>query len=231
MTELLQKSLNICLLKMNLQKLDSSYFRGKDFLGRNYLVFKPMNKYFKKIGNTKSILSWKSKGLSDEVIKSPTINNNSVAPILEYIYKTVFVKFNGSCLIKQNKFTFNKKILNACTVYDLDSNLKNFDSTLQNCYFGAFKITKSSDIDRYQYSGYGIGFDSKGTFSYPTGSFGQNAIVFGTDLSSSMHATNRANNILVLGKDFIQGINNKTIYAENVYSINFSATKTRLCLS
>ena len=28
-----------------------------------------MSKYFKKIGNTKSISSWKSKGLSDEVIK------------------------------------------------------------------------------------------------------------------------------------------------------------------
>ena len=36
-----------------------------------------MNKYFKKIGNTKKMLPWKSKGLSDEVIQSPTINNNS----------------------------------------------------------------------------------------------------------------------------------------------------------
>ena len=29
-----------------LQKFDSSYFRDKDFLEGNYLVFKPMNKYF-----------------------------------------------------------------------------------------------------------------------------------------------------------------------------------------
>ena len=29
-----------------LQKFDSSYFRGKDFLEGNYLVFKPMSKYF-----------------------------------------------------------------------------------------------------------------------------------------------------------------------------------------
>ena len=50
-------------------------------------------------------------------------------------------------------------------------------------------------------------------------------------MSSSTHATNRENNILVLGKDFKQGINNTTIYAEKVYSINFSATRTRLCLS
>ena len=37
-----------------------------------------MNKYFKKIGNTKKILSCKSKALSDEVIKSPTTNNNNL---------------------------------------------------------------------------------------------------------------------------------------------------------
>ena len=69
-----------------------------------------MNKYFKKISNTKSISSWKSKGLPDEVIKSPPINNYSPAPTLEYIDKNMFVKCNGSFLVKQNKFTFNKKI-------------------------------------------------------------------------------------------------------------------------
>ena len=190
-----------------------------------------MNKYFKKIASTKSILLWESKGLSDEVINCPTINNNSLAPKLEYINKRMFVKFNESCLIKQNKSTFNRKIVNIYIIYDLDSNLNNFDPTLQNCLFGAINLTKNSDIDKYQYSGYGIGFDSKGTFSHPTGSFGQNSIIFGADMSSSTHATNIANNILVLGKDFIQGINNTTIYAEKMYSINFSATRTRLCLS
>ena len=50
-------------------------------------------------------------------------------------------------------------------------------------------------------------------------------------MRSSTHATNRANNILVLGKDFIHGINNTTIYAEKMYSINFSATGRRFCLS
>ena len=39
-----------------------------------------MNKYFNKIDNTKKIVSWKSRGFSDEVIKSPTINNNSLTP-------------------------------------------------------------------------------------------------------------------------------------------------------
>ena len=37
-------------------------------------------------------------------------------------------------------------------------------------------------------------------------------IIFGADLSSSRHANNKARSILVLGKDFIQGIDSTTIY-------------------
>ena len=65
-----------------------------------------MSKYFKKIGNTKSISSWKSKGLSDEVIKFFTTSNNSLSSTLEYAGKKMYVKFNESCL-KQDKITFN----------------------------------------------------------------------------------------------------------------------------
>ena len=100
-----------------------------------------MNKYFNKIDNTKKKLSWKNKGLSGEVIKSPTINNNSLATKLEYMNKKIFVKFNGSCLVKQNKSTFNRKIVNIYIVYDLDSNINDFDSIFKNCLFGAIKIT------------------------------------------------------------------------------------------
>ena len=46
-----------------------------------------MCRYFKKIGNTDGILSWKSKGLSDENIKPPTTSDNSLAPALSYIGK------------------------------------------------------------------------------------------------------------------------------------------------
>ena len=91
-----------------------------------------MNKYFKKIGNTKSISSCKSKGLFDEVIKPSTINNNSLAPTLEYAGKKMYVKFNGSCLRRHGKFTLNRKTVNIYIVYDIDSNLNNFDATLEN---------------------------------------------------------------------------------------------------
>ena len=41
-------------------------------------------------------------------------------------------------------------------------------------------------------------------------------------MSLSTHSTNKANNIYVLGKDFVQGINGTTLYAENIYKTNFT---------
>ena len=100
--------------------------------------------------------------------------------------------------------------------------------TLENCLFGAASLTKRVDIDQYKYSGYGIGFDIIGEFSFGNG-FGRNVIILGVDMSSSVHANNRTNHILVLGKDFIQGLNN-TIYAEKLYSINFTKTDPKFIL-
>ena len=104
--------------------------------------------------------------MSDEVIRPPTTSNNSLAPTLKYAAKIMYVGFNGSCL-KQDKITFNHgKIVNIYTVYDLKSTLNNFDPTLENCLFAAINLSKNSDIDKYKYSGYGIGFDSKRLFYF-----------------------------------------------------------------
>ena len=62
---------------------------------------------------------------------------------------------------------------------------------LENCLFCAVKWTKNADVDKYKYFGYGIGFDGKGVFSHPIGSFGNNAINFGADMSSSVHNDNK----------------------------------------
>ena len=91
-------------------------------------------------------------------------------------------------------------------------------------------MTKNTDIDQYKYSGYGIGFDRKGEFSFGNG-FGRNCIIFGADLNSSSHANNKKNNILVLGKDFVQRINNTAIYEEKMYKINFTENNKKFCLS
>ena len=43
------------------------------------------------------------------------------------------------------------------------------------------------------YSGYGIGFDRKSSFSFPGGGCGQNVLIFGADMSSSAHIDNKTN--------------------------------------
>ena len=51
-----------------------------------------------------------------------------------------------------------------------------------NSLFGAVKLSKNADPDKYSYSGYGIGFDACRTFSSSDGSgFGKNVIIFAAD--------------------------------------------------
>ena len=84
----------------------------------------------------------------------------------------VRVKFTGSCL-KQPKILYtHKKVVNIYIVHELGaSTSNNSDTTLKNCLFGAVTLTKNSDIDKYGYSGYGIGFDRTSSFSFPAGGF------------------------------------------------------------
>ena len=57
-----------------LKTFDSSYFRGKNCFEdngtQNYLIFQPIYKYFEITPTTNIVLSWKSKGLPDETIKT-----------------------------------------------------------------------------------------------------------------------------------------------------------------
>ena len=96
---------------------------------------------------------------------------------------------------------------------------------------GAVSLNKNADIDQYKYSGYVIGFDGKAEFLFGSNELGRNVIIFGADMSSSVHANNKKNNILVFRKDFTQGLNNTTIYAEKLYSINFTENNKKFCLS
>ena len=67
-------------------------------------------------------------------------------------------------------------------------------------------MTKNSDIDKYEYSGYGIGLDRRSSFSFPGDGFGQNVLIFGADMSSSPHIDNKKKDILILGKGPTQGL-------------------------
>ena len=50
-------------------------------------------------------------------------------------------------------------------------------------------------------------------------------------MSSSVHDNNKTKNILALCEDFVQGLDNTTIYAEKTCSINFTKNNKKFCLS
>ena len=87
-----------------LKTFDSGYFIGKSHFGedgaQNFLVFQLMYRYFRFITNTSNILSWRSKGLSNESFNPP---NTSFCLLIDYVGNKIRVKFNGSCLKQSNK--------------------------------------------------------------------------------------------------------------------------------
>ena len=212
-----------------LKILDLSYFIGKSHFEedgtQNYLVFQPINKYFKVIANTLYISSWKSKGLSDETINPPATSDNSLTPLINYLGNKIRLEFRGSCL-KQHKLQYTHgTIVSIYIVYELGASDSNDnDTTLKNCLFGAVTLTKNTDIDKYGYSGYGTGFDRRSSFSFPGGGFGQNLLVFRADMSSSAHIDNKKKYILALGKGPTQG-SEHLLAGEKIYPINFTVTK------
>ena len=139
-----------------------------------------------------------------------------------------------------NDYVINTNVINIYCVYKLDPIASNRDAifTIQNALFGAIQITKNTDTSKYNYKGYGICFDegcqfghtiTEGGFSHTTNA--RNVLLFGADMSFSVHATNRANHIYVMGKELIQGINGTTIYAEKNFYRNFADPGKKFVLS
>ena len=178
-----------------IKDFEFGYFTGKSHFEedgvQNYLVFQPMYKYFK-ANDSYHILSCASKELSNESITPPSPANNFLTPSLNYLGTKTRVKFNGSCL-KQDKVTYTHgKIVNIYIVYELGASSSHInDPTIKKCLFGAVTLTKNADIEKYKYSGYGIEFDRRSSFSFPDGGFGQDVIIFGVDMSFSIHIDNK----------------------------------------
>ena len=222
----------MCLLKINLKKVaifDLSYFRGKSHFEedgtQNYLVFQPISRYFKTITNTKYFSSWQSNGLFDKTIWPPPTYSKSLNPLIDYAGDKIRLTFRGNSL-KQPKISYNHgAIVNIYIVYQLGaSGSYDSDPTLLNCLFGAVTLTKNADLDKHGYSGYGIEFDGKSSFSFLGEGYGQNVLTYGADMSSSAHIDNKKKDILVLGKGPTPGLEH-TLTAEKMYSINFAVTK------
>ena len=84
------------------------------------------------------------------------------------------------------------------------------------------QITKNAtDNSKNNYKGYGICFDERSEFGHTIteGGFAHTTdarivLIFGADMSFSVHKTNRANHIYLMGTGLAQGINDTTIHAE-----------------
>ena len=213
------------------------------YLQQSYLVYECKINSF--AFNGKKITNWKSTGIfnySDYYTMNGIENTKTNLPLLK-IDTEVFVLLQGNYFQQNSNIIIpnnNKNVVNIYVIYKLDpiSSTKNTDYTIQNALFGAMKITKNTIYSKNNYTGYGLCFDEGGEFGHTVkqGSFNRttnarNVIVFGLDMSYSIHATNRANNIYVMGKEFIQGINDTTIYAEKLFHNDFTELGEKFVLS
>ena len=144
---------------------------------------------------------------------------------------------------QQNKMIIpnNNNVINIYCVYELQPIVASRDTsfTVQNALFGAMQITKdATDNSKNNYKGYGISFDERSQFGHTIteGGFkhttnGRNVLLFGADVSFSVHATNRANHIYLMGDGLTQGINDTMIYVEKSYYRNFTDPGKKFVLS
>ena len=212
------------------------YFLAKDDLEGNYSIFEFGYNYFKRImDNTCNVTYahyWQSKGLSNEKIDAANTNtDNDLAPIVKFNGSQMYLEFKGA-ILKENKATYSHgSVANIYIVYKLKPYVNaNTGLTINDCLFGAIKLTKNSDPVKYKYEGYGICFDSIWTYSFGN-EYPKNVIIFGANLKNSVHAINRANNELILGKGIVQKINNITLYAEQISKTNCTVTNKTFELS
>ena len=90
-----------------MQTYDSSFFIDQSyfFIDRVELslIFQPLYCILKRLNDTKNVVSWKSKGLSDEKRATPTTTDNSLSPSINWHENSKFcLTVKGTCL-KQNK--------------------------------------------------------------------------------------------------------------------------------
>ena len=135
-------------------------------------------------------------------------------------------------MTSSNDHILNKNVVNIYIVYKVDplASTRYTSFTIQNALFGAMQITKNvTDNSKNNYKGYGICFDEGSEFGHTVteGSRGdttdaRNVLISGADMSFSVQATNRANNIYLMGTGLTQGINDTTIYAEKNFYRNLT---------
>ena len=188
------------------------------------------------------ILEWEPKNIYDPLNKNvlnSVQNIKLISPNIKNDGKGLHVFFSGN-YFQQDIIAIPNNVINIYCAYELNpiDLSRNNEFTIQNALFGAIEITKNADTSKYKYKRYGICLDEsesfshvrkEGNFNHTT--FARNVIIFGADMSFSKHANNKANNIYVMGKDYITKINDTTIYAEKMFYRNFTELGKEFILS
>ena len=212
------------------------------YLQQSYLVYECKIDSFNAKGKGSEISAWKSTGISNHPDNSSmnfVVNSKGDHPVL-MMSRLMRVHLNGNYFSQSKALKRNSSAINIYIVYNLNpiSSTRNTDYTIQNTLFGAMKITKNADSSKNNYTGHGLCFDEGGEFGHTVrqGNFdrttnAKNVIIFGVDMSSSIHATNRANNIYVMGKEHNYMGNDTTIYAEKPFHNNFTEFGLKFVLS
>ena len=217
------------------------------YLQQNHLVYECKVGSF--IFNNKNVSKWESTGVfnSSYYYSMNGIENTKKETSILKNDERLYVYLQGNhfqqnnVLTSSNDHVLNENVVNIYIVYKLDPLASTRDKrfTIQNALFGAMQITKNAtDSDKNNYKGYGICFDERSEFghtitegSHAHTTDARNALIFGADMSFSVHATNKADHIYLMGKGLTQGINGTTIYAEKNFYRNFTDFGKKFVLS
>ena len=88
-------------------------------------------------------------------------------------------------------------------------------------------LTKNTDLDKYKYTGYSIGYDPCSEFVFKDWKCGKNVSIFGADLSSSVDVDNKEKDILIFVEGSTQGLDNTILTAEAKYLISFTKSRRK----
>ena len=103
-------------------------------------------------GNIETIVTRQSKGLSNEKRSLPTC---ILFATLKWYNLKIKVEFKKSCLKWDNVAFTQRNVVSLFIVYELDACSRDLNTvfTPKDCLFGAVKLTRNADTDKYFYSG------------------------------------------------------------------------------
>ena len=140
------------------------------------MYFKPEYRYFE-ITGIKSVLSWKSIGLSNEKLKSI---GDHYSPELWYDKERTYLNFRKDVLAQEKISYTHDHIVNLYIIYLMPYiTYKSAPDTIGQCLFGA------TDYNKKTWSGYGVAFGKQHYSHKDSGKNANNLIVLGADLSDS----------------------------------------------